>query len=60
MIMQYQGQMLQVVKREPGDTTGEERIQTSDGTIWTTTKYLPKKGTGDRQGVLLYDKVVES
>ncbi len=51
---------LQVISRLPGDATGEEKVKTSDGTIWRTVDYLPTPGTGDRQGFLLLDKVFET
>ncbi len=59
MIIQYTGQMHQVIKSWPGSLTGETKMQTADGTIWTTVDYLREIGTGDRQGVLILDKVFE-
>ncbi len=59
MMVQYSGSMLQVIKSWPGNTTGETKVLTEDGTIWTTVDYLPPMGTGDRQGVLFVDKVFE-
>ncbi len=49
----------QVIKKWAGEVTGEEKVQTSDGTIWRTVNYLPTLGTGDRRGFLLLDKVFE-
>ena len=59
MVIQYNELVYQIIRREPGEGTGEERIQTSDGTWWDTVDCLPIKGTGDRQAVSFYNIVVE-
>ena len=59
MMVQYSKTMLQVIRRWPGEGTGEEKVQTEDGTIWTSVDYLPTIGTGDRHGILFVDKVIE-
>ena len=42
-----------------GPGTGDITVQTEDGTIWQSVRYLPELGTGDRRGVLVCDKVFE-
>ena len=59
MAIQHTGLVYQIIRREPGEGTGEEKIQTSDGTWWDSVAYLPAKGTGDRQGISFYDNVYE-
>ena len=62
MIIKSKNYPLQVINRWAGSGTGEEIIQTNDGTIWkgdVCRDCLPKKGTGDRQGILICDKVFE-
>jgi hypothetical protein len=60
MMIQYQKRILQVVKRQYG-ATGEEIVQTEDGQVWRTKPYYESNivATGDRQGVLIVDKVIE-
>ena len=48
-----------VIKRYPGPNTGDEFIQTIDGTIWEVVRNLPERSTGDRQGFLIKNKVHE-
>ena len=59
MVIQHNGPIYQIIRREPGEETGEERVQTSGGTWWDTVDHLPIKGTGDRHAVSLYNIVVE-
>lgn len=59
MMSQFGGSMLQIIRCWSGDVTGEEKIMTEDGAIWTTIDHLPIMGTGDRQGILFVDKVFE-
>ena len=51
--------MLKIIRRKPGEGTGEERVLTEDGTWWDSVDHLPAKGTGDRQGISYYDQVIE-
>jgi len=59
IVINHTKPIYQVINRKPGNATDEEKIQTSDGTWWHTVQYLPERGTGDRQGVLYADIVIE-
>jgi hypothetical protein len=62
MIIQSKSYPLQVIRKWSGSATGEEIYKTNDGTIWKgdiCRYFLPEKGTGDRQGILICDKVFE-
>ena len=57
--IQHKGVTHEIIRREPGEGTGDERVLTSDGTWWSTVSHLPIKGTGDRQGISYYNMVIE-
>jgi hypothetical protein len=50
---------LQIVKRFPGSWTGQEFLETHDGTVWEVVSELPERCTGDRQGTHTDSEVFE-